>query len=79
MEYNVDLNPNYDVYSCLSQSEDTNSSVLSVKSLLGCMRGRAMKTDPRYILVNVYQTIPMEDGCVTIFSKMADILTQVMQ
>ena len=29
-----------------------------MKSLCVCMRGRAMKTDPRYLLGNLYQTIP---------------------
>jgi len=28
------------------------------ESLCDCMKGRAMKTDPRYLLVNLYQTIP---------------------
>ena len=53
------LNRKYDVRSCLSQSEDINPGVLSVKTeFMKVYEGRVMKTDPRYLLVNLYQTIP---------------------
>jgi len=49
----------YDVWCCLSQPEDIDSLNLFVK--IEYMKvyegGRAMKTDPRLILVNLYQTI----------------------
>ena len=51
-------NLKYDVCSCLSQPEGTQSNVLSVKTeFMRVYWGRAMKTDPRYLLVNLYQTI----------------------
>jgi len=45
-----------DVCNCRSQSEDTNSLVLYVEKEF--MRGRAMKTDPQYLLVSLCHTIP---------------------
>ena len=52
------LNCKYDICSCLSQSENTTSKVLSVKTeVMRVYEGRAMKTYPRYLLVNLFQTI----------------------
>ena len=53
------LNCKCDVCSCLSQSEDLNPGVFYLwrQSLWKCMKGRVMKTDPLYLLVDLYQTI----------------------
>ena len=51
------LNRKYDACSCLRQSENIKSKVLSV-SLWVFMTRRAIKTHPRCQLVYLYQTIP---------------------
>ena len=52
------LNRKYDVCSCLSQSEDLNPGVLFVKTEFMRVYERACHEDLRYLLVNLYQTIP---------------------
>jgi len=53
--------PNMTYVVVSANQEDTNNKdYLWRQSLWKCMRGRAMKTDPRYLLVNLYQTIPKE-------------------
>ena len=52
------LNCKYDVWrTCLSQSDDTKSYLWRL-SLWECRREHATKTDPRSLLVNIYQIIP---------------------
>jgi len=46
------LNRKYDVCSCRGTSENINAGVLSVKTEF--MKVLERKTDPRYILVNLY-------------------------